>query len=166
MEVRHTQALQGLISYLTGHFISMHVLPPSHPVRLGLCLNLSMFYYEILNSPDRAAQISKRAYDEALADLQQQQLHGLDLEACLDLPATNTNTTTNSGTSGNVANNNNSNASASNPNTTNNSNNLSHGNASSLRENNFLPLDEHQAKDAACIMQLIKNNLSLWNSYA
>lgn len=44
-------------------------LPPTHPIRLGLALNFSVFYYEILNSPDRACHLAKRAFDDAIAEL-------------------------------------------------------------------------------------------------
>merc|ERR1712146_585082 len=44
-------------------------LPPTHPIRLGLALNFSVFYYEILNQPDRACQLAKSAFDEAIAEL-------------------------------------------------------------------------------------------------
>jgi len=44
-------------------------LPPTHPIRLGLALNFSVFYYEILNTPDRACQLAKSAFDEAIAEL-------------------------------------------------------------------------------------------------
>ena len=37
--------------------------------RLGLALNFSVFYYEILNSPDRACRLAKAAFDDAIADL-------------------------------------------------------------------------------------------------
>mmetsp|Transcript_37809 Transcript_37809/g.84473 ORF Transcript_37809/g.84473 Transcript_37809/m.84473 type:complete len:93 (+) Transcript_37809:740-1018(+) len=44
-------------------------LPPTHPIRLGLALNFSVFYYEILNSPDRACHLAKQAFDDAIAEL-------------------------------------------------------------------------------------------------
>lgn len=44
-------------------------LKSTHPIRLGLALNYSVFYYEILNSPDHACKLAKAAFDSAIADL-------------------------------------------------------------------------------------------------
>jgi 14-3-3 protein beta/theta/zeta len=44
-------------------------LTPTHPIRLGLALNFSVFYYEIKNAPDKACELAKTAFDEAIADL-------------------------------------------------------------------------------------------------
>ncbi|KAG6487815.1 hypothetical protein ZIOFF_056422 [Zingiber officinale] len=43
-------------------------LLPTHPIRLGLALNFSVLYYEILNSPDRACYLAKQAFDLAVAE--------------------------------------------------------------------------------------------------
>ncbi|KAI8528564.1 hypothetical protein RHMOL_Rhmol12G0158200 [Rhododendron molle] len=44
-------------------------LSSTHPIRLGLALNFSVFYYEIMNSPERACHLAKQAFDEAIAEL-------------------------------------------------------------------------------------------------
>lgn len=41
----------------------------THPIRLSLVLNWSVFYYEILSSPDIACKLAKQAFDNAIADL-------------------------------------------------------------------------------------------------
>lgn len=42
----------------------------THPIKLGLALNYSVFYYEILSSPDIACDKAKKAFDNAIADLE------------------------------------------------------------------------------------------------
>jgi len=44
-------------------------LKSTHPIRLSLVLNWSVFYYEILSSPDIACKLAKQAFDNAIADL-------------------------------------------------------------------------------------------------
>jgi len=68
-EVRKTSASSALDAYNAASGIASSELPPTHPIRLGLALNFSVFYYEILNSPDKACQIAKAAFDDAIAEL-------------------------------------------------------------------------------------------------
>jgi 14-3-3 protein beta/theta/zeta len=56
-------------AYQEAFDISKPKLQPTHPIRLGLALNFSVFYYEILNSPDKACQLAKQAFDDAIAEL-------------------------------------------------------------------------------------------------
>eukprot|EP00800_Vazella_pourtalesii_P006269 TRINITY_DN1786_c0_g1_i1.p1 TRINITY_DN1786_c0_g1~~TRINITY_DN1786_c0_g1_i1.p1 ORF type:complete len:265 (+),score=74.90 TRINITY_DN1786_c0_g1_i1:58-852(+) len=44
-------------------------LPSTHPIRLGLALNYSVFHYEIRNKPDEACKLAKKAFDDAIAEL-------------------------------------------------------------------------------------------------
>uniref|UniRef100_A0AAV2K486 Zinc finger protein 706 n=1 Tax=Knipowitschia caucasica TaxID=637954 RepID=A0AAV2K486_KNICA len=41
----------------------------THPIRLGLALNFSVFYYEIVNDQKEACKLAKKAFDDAIADL-------------------------------------------------------------------------------------------------
>ena len=71
-------------------------LKTTHPIRLGLALNYSVFFYEVKNDPSTACQLAKKAFDDAIADIDQ--------------------------------------------------------------------IEEEQYKDATTIMQLIRDNLTLWTS--
>jgi 14-3-3 protein epsilon len=66
---RKEAAENSLIAYKAASDISTSELVPTHPIRLGLALNFSVFYYEILNSPDRACRLAKAAFDDAIAEL-------------------------------------------------------------------------------------------------
>ena len=56
-------------AYQEAFEIAKSKMQPTHPIRLGLALNFSVFYYEILNSPERACQLAKQAFDDAIAEL-------------------------------------------------------------------------------------------------
>lgn len=46
-------------------------LSATHPIRLGLALNYSVCYYEILKDPKKACELAKTAFDEAISKLDQ-----------------------------------------------------------------------------------------------
>merc|ERR1712084_150427 len=68
-DTRKSSASSALDAYQSASEVASSDLPPTHPIRLGLALNFSVFYYEILNSPDRACHIAKQAFDDAIAEL-------------------------------------------------------------------------------------------------
>jgi 14-3-3 protein epsilon len=85
-------------AYKAASSVALNDLAPTNPIRLGLALNFSVFYYEVLNSPDRACLLAKAAFDDAISVMDS--------------------------------------------------------------------LDEEQYKDSATIMQLLRDNLTLWTSDA
>ena len=64
---RKDSADKSLEAYKSATDIAQTDLAPTHPIRLGLALNFSVFYYEILNSPDQACHLAKQAFDDAIA---------------------------------------------------------------------------------------------------
>lgn len=58
-------------AYKEATDIAKSKMLPTHPIRLGLALNFSVFYYEIMNDPDKACKLAKQAFDEAIAQLDQ-----------------------------------------------------------------------------------------------
>merc|ERR1712025_1374219 len=73
-EVALGEAKQAVVedsqkAYQEAFEVSKSKMHPTHPIRLGLALNFSVFYYEILNSPDKACQLAKQAFDDAIAEL-------------------------------------------------------------------------------------------------
>src|SRR5882757_5804202 len=66
---RKDSADKSLEAYKAASEVAVTELTPTHPIRLGLALNFSVFYYEILNSPDRACHLAKQAFDDAIAEL-------------------------------------------------------------------------------------------------
>jgi len=56
-------------SYKAAFEIASTSMASTHPIRLGLALNYSVFYYEILADPDQACNLAKSAFDDAIAEL-------------------------------------------------------------------------------------------------
>ncbi|CAO3648161.1 unnamed protein product [Mucor fragilis] len=68
-DARKNAATEAHDAYKNATDVAQTELAPTHPIRLGLALNFSVFYYEILNSPDRACHLAKQAFDDAIAEL-------------------------------------------------------------------------------------------------
>ncbi|CAG4965297.1 unnamed protein product [Colias eurytheme] len=59
-ETRNSVVEDSQKAYQDAFEISKAKMQPTHPIRLGLALNFSVFYYEILNSPDKACHLAKQ----------------------------------------------------------------------------------------------------------
>ena len=66
---RRERAQAALMSYKLAATLADSVLRATDPVRLGLSLNFSVFYWEILGFKDRARHVAKAAFDDAMAEL-------------------------------------------------------------------------------------------------
>uniref|UniRef100_A0A2K5K2J3 14-3-3 domain-containing protein n=1 Tax=Colobus angolensis palliatus TaxID=336983 RepID=A0A2K5K2J3_COLAP len=60
---------QSQQAYQEAFEISKKEMQPTHPIRLSLAINFSVFSCEVLNSPEKACSLAKTAFDEAIAEL-------------------------------------------------------------------------------------------------
>jgi len=56
-------------AYKDAYDLAKGSMVSTHPIRLGLALNYSVFHYEIRNDHDQACQMAKGAFEEAINDL-------------------------------------------------------------------------------------------------
>jgi len=68
-EARKEAGQKSLEGYQQALDTANKHLATTNPIRLGLALNFSVFYYEILNEQSKACELAKKAFDEAIAKL-------------------------------------------------------------------------------------------------
>ncbi|EAR89561.2 14-3-3 family protein 14-3-3 beta/zeta (macronuclear) [Tetrahymena thermophila SB210] len=60
----------SLQTYRQAYDIAIKELNPTNHTRLSLALQLSVFYYEIMNDPTKACNLAKQAFNDAFADIE------------------------------------------------------------------------------------------------
>merc|ERR1711992_224623 len=56
-------------AYQDAQNVAEKDLAVTHPIRLGLALNFSVFQYEVLNKPEDACKMARTAFEDAIAEL-------------------------------------------------------------------------------------------------
>merc|ERR1712013_831736 len=56
-------------AYEMAQEVATKDLAVTHPIRLGLALNFSVFQYEVLSNPEEACKMARTAFEDAIAEL-------------------------------------------------------------------------------------------------
>merc|ERR1711972_1263649 len=56
------------LAYEEAQKVAEKDLVVTHPIRLGLALNFSVFQYEVLQQPDEACKMARTAFEDAIAE--------------------------------------------------------------------------------------------------
>jgi len=56
-------------AYNSAYQVAATDLVVTHPIRLGLALNFSVFQYEVLGNPEEACKMARNAFEDAIAEL-------------------------------------------------------------------------------------------------
>lgn len=76
---RKEAADKTLMAYNAAQDKALAELPSTNPIRLGLALNFSVFYYEVMNQPEKACNLAKQVGGGEVSmpyDLQDELLQG------------------------------------------------------------------------------------------
>merc|ERR1711975_154549 len=57
------------LAYSEAQAVAEKGLAVTHPIRLGLALNFSVFQYEVPQNPDEACKMARTAFEDAIAEL-------------------------------------------------------------------------------------------------
>ena len=69
-EEEEAEARQAALeAYKAASELTMEIFPATHPIGLGLALNFSVFYYEILKETQKGLTLAKEAYEKALDEI-------------------------------------------------------------------------------------------------
>jgi len=68
-DAKKTDASNNAKVAYDGAMEAANGLAVTHPIRLGLALNFSVFHYEVLNSPQTACDMARKAFEDAIAEL-------------------------------------------------------------------------------------------------
>merc|ERR1712204_22365 len=67
---KKTQAAESAkLAYAEATTVAEKDLVVTHPIRLGLSLNYSVFMYEVLGNPDEACKMARTSFEDAIAEL-------------------------------------------------------------------------------------------------
>merc|ERR1712154_319688 len=68
-EAKSVAAENARKAYAEAQKVAEQDLAVTHPIRLGLALNYSVFQYEVLANPDEACKMARTAFEDAIAEL-------------------------------------------------------------------------------------------------
>merc|ERR1712064_219013 len=68
-DAKSKAAENARLAYVEAQSVAEKDLAVTHPIRLGLALNFSVFQYEVLGNPEEACKMARTAFEDAIAEL-------------------------------------------------------------------------------------------------
>merc|ERR1739848_860762 len=68
-DAKSKAAENARVAYEEASKVAEKDLAVTHPIRLGLALNYSVFQYEVLSNPDEACKMARTSFEDAIAEL-------------------------------------------------------------------------------------------------